>query len=59
MQTDDEALVKQLPGFSNGYAMVNGIRLHCVMGGSGAPLLLIPGWPETAALMIDFLKPAI
>ena len=47
MQTDDEALVKQLPGFSNGYAIVNGILLHYVTGGSGAPLVLIPGWPET------------
>lgn len=46
-QTDDEALVKQLPGFSNGYTSVNGIRLHYVIGGSGAPLILIPGWPET------------
>ncbi|MBR7834883.1 alpha/beta hydrolase [Actinospica durhamensis] len=34
-------------GFQNGYATVNGVRLHYVAGGSGAPLFLLPGWPET------------
>jgi pimeloyl-ACP methyl ester carboxylesterase len=43
----DAALVKTLPGFKNGYADVNGVRLHYVVGGSGAPLVLLPGWPET------------
>jgi pimeloyl-ACP methyl ester carboxylesterase len=43
----DAALVKSLPGFKNGYADVNGVRLHYVTGGSGAPLVLLPGWPET------------
>lgn len=43
----DEALVKLLPVFSNGYADVNGIRLHYVEGGAGEPLLLLPGWPQT------------
>jgi pimeloyl-ACP methyl ester carboxylesterase len=33
--------------FQNGYATVNGVRLHYVAGGSGAPLFLLPGWPET------------
>jgi hypothetical protein len=28
LDTPDEALVKQLPGFSNDYADINGIRLH-------------------------------
>jgi len=43
----DEALVKKLPGFSNYYETVNGIRLHYVAGGKGKPLFLLPGWPET------------
>jgi pimeloyl-ACP methyl ester carboxylesterase len=43
----DAALVKSLPGFRNGYAEVNGVRLHYVVGGTGDPLVLLPGWPET------------
>jgi pimeloyl-ACP methyl ester carboxylesterase len=43
----DAALVKSLPGFENAYAPVNGVRLHYVIGGKGAPLVLLPGWPET------------
>jgi len=43
----DSALVKSLPGFKNGYADVDGIRLHYVTGGEGSPVLLLPGWPET------------
>lgn len=27
--------------------LVNGRRLHCVSQGSGTPVLLIPGWPQT------------
>lgn len=33
--------------FHHGSVVVNGIRLHYVEGGSGAPVLLIPGWPES------------
>ncbi len=29
------------------YATVNGVRLHYVMAGSGDPVLLLHGWPET------------
>ncbi|BAV05464.1 Pimeloyl-ACP methyl ester carboxylesterase [Filimonas lacunae] len=43
----DQELIKQLPGFSNNYIETNGTRLHYVEGGEGAPLVLIPGWPET------------
>ena len=45
--TSDAALVKSLPGFKNGYANVNGTRLHYVAGGAGTPLVLLPGWPQT------------
>jgi pimeloyl-ACP methyl ester carboxylesterase len=43
----DAALVRSLPGFENGFADVNGVRLHYVKGGQGEPLVLLPGWPET------------
>lgn len=45
--TSNPDLVASLPGFASRYADVNGIRLHYVEGGSGEPLLLLPGWPET------------
>jgi pimeloyl-ACP methyl ester carboxylesterase len=43
----DAALVKSLPGFQEGFAEVNGVRLHYVAGGNGEPLVLLPGWPQT------------
>lgn len=45
--TDDASLVRRLPGFSNHTANVNGITLHYVKGGQGAPVVLLPGWPQT------------
>ena len=47
VDTSDAALVKSLPGFKNGYANVNGTRVHYVTGGTGTPLVLLPGWPQT------------
>lgn len=47
VDVSDEALVGQLPGFKNGHAEVNGVRLHYVEGGKGTPVVLLPGWPET------------
>jgi pimeloyl-ACP methyl ester carboxylesterase len=43
----DEELIKQFPGFTNHYAVVNGARLHYVVGGSGPALVCLPGWPQT------------
>lgn len=43
----DEELIKNFPGFTNHYATVNGVTLHYVEGGSGMPLLCLPGWPQT------------
>lgn len=34
-------------GFHDHYVQVDDVRLHYVTGGSGPPVLLIPGWPET------------
>jgi pimeloyl-ACP methyl ester carboxylesterase len=42
----DKELVKNLPGFKNGYKKVNGVTLHYVEGGKGEPLFLLPGWPQ-------------
>lgn len=46
-QLADEALAAMLPGFESYNTEVNGISLHYVAGGSGQPLILLPGWPET------------
>lgn len=46
-ELSDAALVKSLPGFKNGFATVNGIKIHYVAGGHGKPLVLLPGWPQT------------
>jgi pimeloyl-ACP methyl ester carboxylesterase len=43
----DEELIKQFPGFTNHYATVGNVRLHYVEGGSGPPLVCLPGWPQT------------
>lgn len=33
--------------FSHDYVRIDGRRIHCVTAGQGAPVLLIPGWPQT------------
>jgi pimeloyl-ACP methyl ester carboxylesterase len=43
----DDELIKHFPGFTNHYATVNGMQLHYVTGGSGMPLICLPGWPQT------------
>lgn len=43
----DEELIKQWPGFENRYIVVNGVKLHYVVGGSGKPMICLPGWPQT------------
>lgn len=43
----DDELIKNLPGFANKYTTTNGVKLHYVEGGSGKPLLCLPGWPQT------------
>jgi pimeloyl-ACP methyl ester carboxylesterase len=41
---DAESFWKQ---FHHRTAKVDGVRLHYVEGGSGAPVLLLPGWPQS------------
>ncbi|MER7349319.1 alpha/beta hydrolase [Streptomyces aurantiacus] len=44
----DEELARSLEGgFTSAHADVNGTRLHYVSGGSGEPLVLLGGWPQT------------
>lgn len=44
----DEELAHSLPGdFRSCHAELAGVRLHYVEGGSGDPLFLLPGWPQT------------
>ncbi|WP_294332892.1 alpha/beta hydrolase [Chryseobacterium sp. sg2396] len=43
----DTELIKNLPGFENKYITVNSIKLHYVEGGTGKPLICLPGWPQT------------
>ncbi|WP_268224050.1 alpha/beta fold hydrolase [Sinomicrobium oceani] len=40
-------LIKKMPGFYSHTQKVNGVNLHGVIGGNGAPLVLLPGWPQT------------
>jgi len=44
---DDKYIVGLIPGFTDHYQNVNGLKLHYVTGGHGAPLILLPGWPQT------------
>jgi len=47
-QLSDAELASSLGGdFTSRHAEVDGIRLHYVSGGGGAPLLLLGGWPQT------------
>ncbi|WP_221351026.1 alpha/beta fold hydrolase [Streptomyces beigongshangae] len=33
--------------FEHGFAEVDGVRMHYVKGGSGSPVVLVHGWPQT------------
>ncbi|MFG1796559.1 alpha/beta fold hydrolase [Nocardia sp. NPDC049149] len=45
--TDAELAASLAGDFTSSYAEVNGIRLHHVTGGTGAPVILLGGWPQT------------
>ncbi|MFJ4183739.1 alpha/beta fold hydrolase [Kitasatospora sp. NPDC089509] len=36
-----------LPGFKDGYAISDGLRIHYAVSGHGPALVLLHGWPET------------
>jgi pimeloyl-ACP methyl ester carboxylesterase len=46
--TINKAAKPALPpkGFSNQYAIVNGVKIHYVIGGHGTPLMLVHGFPQ-------------
>lgn len=46
--TINKAIQRASPpkGFSNQYAIVNGVKIHYVIGGHGAPLMLVHGFPQ-------------
>ncbi|MFF3946545.1 alpha/beta fold hydrolase [Streptomyces sp. NPDC001902] len=46
-----------LEGFEDGYAEVNGTRLHYVIGGEGEPLVLMEGWPRTTHALRGIMAP--
>ena len=43
----EQPQTRDLPGFSHGTVAVQGTTLHYVRGGSGPPLVLLHGWPQT------------
>ncbi|WP_069162760.1 alpha/beta fold hydrolase [Nocardia altamirensis] len=45
--TDAELAASLASDFTSAYAEVNGIRLHHVTGGTGEPVILLGGWPQT------------
>src|SRR3546814_21047990 len=40
-------MIAALKGFAQQLVPANGIRINAVTGGSGPPILLLHGWPET------------
>lgn len=46
-QYTDESLIREWDGFANHTMNVNGIQLHYADGGSGLPVICLPGWPQT------------
>lgn len=43
----DESLIQHWNGFTNHSIDVDGTSLHYVDGGSGIPVICLPGWPQT------------
>lgn len=43
----DESLIQNWKGFTNHSIDVNGTSLHYADGGSGIPIICLPGWPQT------------
>jgi len=63
MEKNDKATITNvtkpaLPptGFSNQYAIVNGVKLHYVIGGHGTPLMLVHGFPKIGICGIGYFR---
>ena len=46
-QSRSASLARGLPGFTERFAKVNGVRLHFLIGGQGSPVVLLHGYAET------------
>ncbi|MBK1896744.1 alpha/beta fold hydrolase [Chryseobacterium paridis] len=44
---EDSQLVNLIPGYTSHIEEVEGLALHYVAGGTGSPLVLLAGWPQT------------
>jgi pimeloyl-ACP methyl ester carboxylesterase len=42
-----DASAPQVPGFNDGFAVVNGVRLHYRIGGNGSAVVLLHGYTQT------------
>ena len=40
-------MARGLPGFTERFAKVNGVRLRFLIGGQGSPVVLLHGYAET------------
>ncbi len=46
----------KVAGFTDKYAVVNGVKLHYKVGGSGSPVVLIHGYGETGHMWVPAMK---
>ncbi len=44
-------------GFTEGFADVNGVRLHYFIGGKGGPVVLLHGYAETSHMWLPIMPP--
>jgi len=44
-------------GFTEGFADVNGVRLHYFIGGKGSPVVLLHGYAETSHMWLPIMPP--
>src|SRR6266481_5408511 len=42
-------------GFSERFAEVNGVRMHCFIGGTGGPVVLLHGYAETSHMWLPIM----
>src|SRR5260221_13182541 len=42
-------------GFTERFAEVNGVRMHCFIGGTGSPVVLLHGYAETSRMWLPIM----
>ena len=45
------------PGFAERFAQVNGVRLRYLVGGTGSPVILLHGYPQTGHMWRPLMQP--